>query len=308
MRLSRGPHLASATFGLVLALAAAALAWGATHDGSVKHGYGTPAQRAAALRTLASAQLPAGLVLDPTFTACGNAGDECLTGSADVAGTVQALGAAFRSAGGKLDRGCSALQDPTPAAGPPDFSCAVEGSLHGAWFIVGLGDGWLLPGHPRPRTAALVKLEVKAADLPVVTRHAALPVAQPAVPAWWPAVGWTIAAEACAAAPASAAPSSAAPSSQPALPDCVPHTTVVRVTASLSLTKAANALATAALTAGFRIDGLPCVNHPGFAGCQVQGERLESGLVGSVTHGFVATLHDDGSGHTIGDVTVTDLS
>jgi hypothetical protein len=306
MRLSRGPNLASATFGLVLALAAAGLAWGATHNGSAKHGYGTPTQRTAALRTLASAHLPAGLLLDTTFTACGNAGDECLTGNADVAGTVQALGAVFRSAGGRLARSCSPLKDPaaSPAAGPPDFSCVVEGSLNGAWFIVGLGDEWLLPGHPRPRTAALVKLEVKAVDLPAVTRHAALPSGQPAVPAWWPAAGWTIEAEACAAAPPSGAP----PSSQPALPDCVPHTSVVRVTAQLPLLKAANAVAAAAGTAGFRIDGLPCVNHPGFAGCQVQGERLESGVAGSVAHGFVATLHDDGNGHTIGDVTLTDMS
>lgn len=317
MRLPRGPHLASVTFGLVIVLAAGALAWGASHDGSAQHGFGSTDQQAAARRALAtSLQLPAGLAFDRTFSSCGGTGDECVTGTAGIAGTLTSLGDAFRSAGGSLGHACATIAaQPSSTAGTlPTFTCTVEGRLDGAWVLVMLGEGWMLPGHPTPRTAALVVVESASADALTVT-NAPLPSSPPNLAQLLPS-GWTSVSQACAvAATGSASPTApvtaasavaSASVAQPVLPACEAHSTTVTVSAPVAMMKAATQLAAVALTSGFRLDGTPCTDHPGFQGCQLVGERRHTDESGLLVNILVATLHDDGNGKTTGTVSMSD--
>ena len=318
MRLPRGPHLVSIAFGLVLALAVGAVAWGVTHDGSVKHGFGTSAQQVAARQALAlKLPLPSMMTRDKTFTACGMPGDDCLTSTATIAGTLTALGGAFHTAGGSLAHKCRASAAPPTDDGPvvPTFSCGVEGRLAGGWVIVLLGDGWLFPGSPTPKTAALILVEAPITDV----SHASLPSTRPGMPNWLPN-GWTIIPDACndpnASPSASPAPLPAAvptgtvtlPPQPIPLPDCDPHATTLTVRAPVSRPVAANALAKAALSAGYRLDGLPCVAYKSFAGCLLSGDRRETGNAGSVVHTMIARLTAGPNGQMTGHLTLTDLS
>jgi hypothetical protein len=321
MRLPRGPHLVSIVFGLVLALAVGAVAWGVTHDGSVKHGFGTSAQQVAARQALAlKLPLPSMMTRDKTFTACGMPGDDCLTSTTTIAATLTSLGVAFHTAGGSLARKCTVITVPTAGDGPvvPAFSCLVEGRLAGGWVIVALGDGWLLPGSPTPKTAALIEVETPATDV----NHASLPSSRPDLPNWLPG-DWTIAAEACKdpkAPPASAAPSATPlptvpptstvtlPPVLPALPDCEPHATTIAISAPVGIPVAAKDLAKAASSMGYRLDGLPCVSYKGFVGCQVQGSKRDAGNAGAVVHTLIARLTADANHQMTGYLTLTDLS
>jgi hypothetical protein len=316
MRLPRGPHLVSIVFGLVLALAVGAVVWGVTHDGSVKHGFGTSAQQVAARDALAIKLRPASMTRDNTFTACGMPGDDCLTSTTTIASTLTALGVAFRAAGGSLAHKCSVIPVPPPDDGPvvPTFSCLAEGRLAGGWVIVHLGDGWLLPGSPTPRTAALIAVETPPTDV----THASLPSTRPKMPNWLPS-GWTIIPDACNDPASPTASPTPLPSAVPtgtvtlapqplALPDCDPHALTITVRAPVSVTVAGNALVRAASSQGYRLDGLPCVAYKSFAGCQVQGSRRDVGNAGSVVHDLVARLTPDSGGHMTGHLILVDLS
>ncbi|MDQ1495742.1 MAG: hypothetical protein QOG69_2225 [Actinomycetota bacterium] len=321
MRLPRGPHLVSLVFGLVLALALGAVAWGVTHDGSVKHGFGTSAQQVAARQALAlKLPLPSMMTRDKTFTACGMPGDDCLTSTTTIASTLTALGVAFRTAGGSLARKCTVIPVPTPGDGPvvPAFSCLVEGRLAGGWVIVALGDGWLLPGSPTPKTAALIEVETPPTDV----SHASLPSTRPEKPNWV-LDGWTVRSVACTdpnAPAASAAPSATPlptavptgtvtlPPELPPPPACEPHATTIAVSAPVKILVAAKALAKAASADGYRLDGLPCVPFKTFIGCQVQGAKREVGNAGSVVHTMIARLTADANGQMTGYLTLTDIS
>lgn len=168
MRRRRGPQFASATFALIVVLAVGALAWGATHGSSKGGGLGSAKDQAAARTSLAALTLPSGFARDPSFTACGNIADACLTAHGDIAQTLASLTTIVHSAGGSLPAACSAFDaalatvlgqiaasNSSTTAGPR-FTCNVDGRLDGAEVIFQLGSGWWLPGSPTPRTAVLV--------------------------------------------------------------------------------------------------------------------------------------------------------
>jgi len=302
----RGSGAASATFAIVVVFAVAALAWGATHSNSAGDGLGNVKQQAAARTTLLTGlDLPAGLAIDRTTTACGGRSDACLTGSANVAGTLVSLRAYLKAVGGTLDQFCSRTSPAAnvsgvdTAAAPPQFTCALAGRLDGASLVVLLGDGWLLPGHPTPRTAVLIDVPVATTNPPAVV-HAPLPGEAPSAGPLLPA-GWTSAPQPCGtAAPAG---------SQSVLPPCTAHSTTLTVAAPVAPTAAGSQLSALALTQGFRLDGRPCVPDPAFQGCQVWGERVTGTTTSTrVQRGMVALLRDDGQGHTTGTLTLADQS
>lgn len=302
---SRGSGTASAAFAIVVVLAVGALAWGATHSHSAGHGLGSVDQQAAARTTLLTGlSLPTGLARDPTSTACGVAGDVCVTSSANVAGTLISLGALLHAAGGSLDQVCrTAAAAPNSAAvdtaaAPPRFTCAVGGRLDGASLVVLLGDGWLLPGHPTPRTAVLI--DVPTSNAPPAVVHAALPAAAPSAALLLP-TGWATAPQPCGSATPSAG--------QPVLPPCSPNSTTLSISAAAAPAAAGSQLSVTALSQGFRLDGRPCVPDAAFQGCQVWGERVTGTTASTrVQRTIVALLRDDGQGHTIGTLTLADQS
>jgi hypothetical protein len=310
MRWARGSTVASAAFGIVVVFAVGALAWGAMHNGAAKHGLGTARQQAAARNTLLTGvPLPSGLAFDRTLTACGGPSDACLTGSADVASTLASMRSVLRTAGGSLEQVCGAAAlGPNPnaastAASPPRFTCAVAGRLNGASLVVLLGDGWVLPGHPAPRTAVLIDVESSPGAAPVVV-HAVLPSTSPSAGSLLPA-GWAAAPEPCG--PASTA-ASAVPG-QSVLPPCSPHSTTFVVSAPVAAAVAGGQLAATAGAQGFRLDGRPCVVDPAFVGCQVWAERMTGTTPSTrVQRVLVASLRNDGQGYTTGTVTITDQS
>jgi hypothetical protein len=303
---SRGSGAASATFAIVVVFAVGALAWGATHSRSAGHGLGSVDQQAAARTALLTGlTLPTGLAIDRTSTACGEPSDACLTGNTNVTGTLVSLRAVLHAAGGSLDQVCgTAAPAPNPggvdsAAAPPRFTCAVGGRLDGASLVVLLGDGWLLPGHPTPRTAVLIDVPVATADLPAVV-HAALPSAAPSAGLLLPA-GWASAPQPCGTATLAAG--------QSVLPPCSPHSTTLTISAALAPAAAGSELSASALAQGFRLDGRPCVPDTAFQGCQVWGERVTGTTTSTrVQHTMVALLRDDGQGHTTGTLTLADQS
>jgi hypothetical protein len=316
MRPRQGPRFASLVFCLVIVLAVGAVAWGAARGKSSGHGLGSAKDQAAARATLeAGLQLPAGLARDPTFTACGNVADACLTGDTSVASTLTALTAVMHSAGGSLPSTCTATVDGTPAssANVPRFTCAVQGELKGAEVIFVLGDGWLLPavtGHPAPRTAALATV-VTATPLAQHTATAGTALdAASLLPATWshapqPCAGGSIAPAPSlpAAAISEPAPSASVPAltTSAPLPPCTSNAITVSVGVHLALGTAAAQLAALALSKGFRLDGHPCIAGATPTSCGVWGERISSG----VQELFVATLTDDGRGDTVGSLAVT---
>jgi hypothetical protein len=303
---ARGTGAAAATFAIVVVLAIGALAWGATHTKSTGHGLGSVKQQAAARTTLLTGlTLPAGLAIDRTTTACGGRSDACLTGSANVAGTLVSLRGVLKAAGGSLDQFCTHAQpaaNPSgvdTAAAPPRFTCAVNGRLDGALLVILLGDGWLLPGHPTPRTAVLIDVPVATANPPAVV-HAPLPSAAPNAGPLLPA-GWTSAPQPCGTATPGAG--------QPILPPCSAHSTTLTVSAPVAPTAAGSQLSALALAQGFRLDGRPCVPDSVFQGCQVWGERVTGTTASTrVQHAMVALLRDDGQGRTTGTLTLADQS
>lgn len=327
MRRRRGPHIASVTFCLVLALAVVALSWGATHTNSSSHGLGTAAQQAAAGNALATGLvLESGLARDETFTDCGTTGAACLTSTADVAGALASLATMFQAAGGSIGSTCTAGPVAGASAGviTPTFSCAVEGRLDGAWLLVLLGSGWQLPpspNQPAPRTAVWVGVETAAAAGAPAAHHAALPDALPNAGPLLPA-NWVSAIQPCtpaipvlvpatsptlAAAPTVTSPTATAPAASPGpiLPTCTPHMATIEVAAPVAVLDAGRALATTALAQGFRLDGRPCVTDPATKGCGVWGERMTASGVQTL---LVATLQDNGHGYTAGTVSLTDQS
>lgn len=317
MRRRRGPHLASVTFCVVIALAVAALSWGATHDRSTSHGLGSTAQQAAARNTLATRLvLQSGLVRDDTFTACGALGATCLTSTSDVAETLASLASTLQAAGGSVGSTCTPAPAATASGGvtTPSFSCAVQGRLDGAELLVLLGGGWELPpspNHPDPRTAVWVGVETPTADVPVV-HHAALPDALPNAGPLLPA-NWVSSVQPCAPAapvlvPATSptpSPTAAPASAASIVPTCTPHMSTVGVAAPSGVLDAAGQLAATALAQGFRLDGRPCVTDPAIKGCGVWGERMTAEGVQTL---LVATLNDNGRGYMIGTVSLTDQS
>ena len=314
MRLRTGPRLASLIFSLVVVLAVGALAWGATHGKSTGDGIGSAKDQAAARTTLQTGlKLPASLVRDPTFTACGGAADACLTGSTSVATTLEALTAVVHAAGGSLPSTCSAVVS-AGASSVPRFTCLVQGELDGTAVLFLLGDGWLLPGHPTPRTAIVVTVEKPNPTSP--TRQPGV-AAKAADAASLLPTTWASAPQLCAGGATSPAPSatafaspSAAPSTPPVLatapplPPCTPNAITLNIGVHLALSSAASQLSTLALSKGFRIDGRPCIAGSTPTSCGVWGERISSG----VQQLFVATLTDDGRGNTTGTLSVTDQS
>jgi hypothetical protein len=285
------PQLASIALVTVVLLALAALVWGATHDGSAPRNYGSAKQQDAA-RAALQLHLPLSLRSDPTFTACGSAGDACMTSTNDVEGTVSALSTAFGGNGGHLDRTCS----PNPARRPgtaqpvPIYDCALEGKLKGAWVDVALGMGWWLPGTPQPRTAVLFVVETKdavAGTTPHVT-HAMLPSTPPDITAFIPA-GWTVSPASCdAACPANTS------------------TAVVSTTGALAATTAD--FARAAMAKGFRIEGKPCKQEPALRGCEIQADRRQNGTLGGLITVMDVTLAASPDGHVGGTFSLTDSS
>jgi hypothetical protein len=304
----RGPGVASLTLVLVIVLAAAALAYGALHDGSKPHGFGSANDRAAARRTLILLSAP-GLAVDKTATACGNTADACFTGKGNVTETLTALASALHTAGGNLRSTCGPLPaDVTDATG---YNCWVEGRLGGAWLSVLVGDGWLLPSHgagSRPRSAALVDVESKAADLPPAVT-ASLPAEPPDARLYVPPT-WLAPTDACISlpnGPALAATGSTQPSPAPAA-NCPAHTASIRVATPGTIVAASNELAQVALKAGFRIDGLPCAKDSRPSACHFVAERRGSSS-GALLHERLETtlggLDDGGVGGTL---TLIDLT
>jgi hypothetical protein len=290
MGLSRLPHLASIAFVAVASLGVAALAWSATHDGSSKHGYGSASQQAAARRTLAvGLALPPGLAVDQTFTACGEAGDACLTGTGDTAATYTQVAASLHAIGGHL--GACASSGPLPLGviqRLPVATCSAEAHLHGAWVRVDLGDGWELPGKTKPRTAVWMIVETTPADQGPLP-HAALPSTAPSIAALVPST-WTVIAHSCVGGL------------------CPAHMVSVSASAPETLAVSEKALASAALAAGYRVDGRPCVNNPGSTGCEIEAERWHGGNPGAVHTLLDATLVPDSEGDVTATLTLTDLS
>lgn len=317
MRRRRGPQLASLTFTLIVVLAVAALAWGATHNKSTGHGLGSAKDQATARTALSTGlQLPAGLARDSTFTACGSKADACLTGSSSVAATLTALTTVIHSAGGSLPDTCTTLSPGTSGAVVPTFTCVVQGELDHASVVFLLGDGWLLPGHPTPRTAVVANV-LTSTGVPLPVQHLALPstAADPAslLPATWVSAPEPCAAAASpsssASAPTSAPTSSASPSSAPLslttttpLPACTPIATTITVGVHAVLATASAQLSALAVSKGFRLDGRPCISGATPTSCGVWGERISAG----VQELFVATLVDDGHGNTTGTLAVTE--
>jgi hypothetical protein len=315
MRRRRGPHLASLIFSLVVVLAVGGLAWGAMHGKSSGTGVGSAKDQAAARTTLQSGlKLPAGLLRDPSFTACGYAADACLTGSTSLATTLAALTTVVHSAGGSLPSVCSAAISGGGTTGPR-FTCVVQGQLHGTAVLFLLGEGWWLPGQPTPRTAVLVNVEKSDPTSPT------LPPAAPATAADAGALlppSWARAPQACAGgstppslatsassatAPSATAITSASPllPTSPPLPVCAANALTLNISVPLDLSAASTQLAALALSKGFRLDGKPCIAGSTPASCGVWGERISSG--GQEL--FVATLNADGS-NTTGTLAVTD--
>ncbi len=214
MRLRRGPQFASVTFALVVVLAVGALAWGATHQLVPGSGVGSAKDQAAARTTLAALKLPAGFARDPSFTACGNIADACLTNPADAAQTLTSLTTIVRSAGGSLPGTCSASITSTSATAGPRFTCGVQGRLHGAAVFFLLGDGWWLPGTPTPRTAVVATVVTETTP-PVASAHDRRPGSAADVASLLPPT-WARAPQPCAGG--SAPPASALASSAPASP------------------------------------------------------------------------------------------
>jgi hypothetical protein len=312
MRPRRGPRFASLMFCLVVVLAVGAVAWGASHGKSNSGRIGSAKDQAAARTTLQTGlKLPAGLVQDPTFTACGAIADACLTGSTSIASTLASLTAVVHSAGGSLPSSCSASLSGGGTSGPK-YTCIVQGELHGTAVLFGFGDGWLLPGHPTPKTAVLVTVEKPNPTSPTTPPGAPASAADAAslLPPTWARAPQPCAGGSTPPAPAAAAsaqPSSAAQSPQPLLtaspplPACAPNAITLNVSVDLALSSAATQLSDLALSKGFRIDGKPCVAGSTPTSCGVWGERINSG----VQELFVATLTDDGRGDTIGSLSVT---
>jgi hypothetical protein len=294
-------------FSLVVVLAAGALVWGATHDGSAKHGYGSVAQQTAARQALGTLQLPAGLSRDTTFTACGMPGDACLTSSADIAGTVKRLRDAVRTAGGSLATKCAPVAPAaelviTAGTPPPTFTCIVEGHLHGAWFGVVLGDRWSLPGSPAPRTAAQIAVETK--DAPAEA-HPALPTSRPDPMLVLPK-GWTATPDPCGQQPSSSAGPSSSTGVVTPLDPCPLHRLTLRVSAPVSPLTGASSLTTNLLGLGFRLDGKPCMTVTPTHTCVVTGEIRSDGSADGRMQFVVATLKGDADGHMTGLLTLSD--
>ena len=321
MRRRRGPHFASATFALIVVLAVGALAWGATHSSSQGGGVGSAKDQAAARTSLAALTLPSGFARDPSFTACGNIADACLTAHADTAQTLASLTTIMNSAGGTLPDNCSATITSTSATAGPRFTCGVQGRLHGASVFFLLGDGWWLPGTPTPRTAVLATV-VTATTPPVASPHDRKPGSAADVASLLPAT-WARAPQPCASgstqpdsAPASSgaaastpSPSAAADSTPllvttPPLPPCAATALTDNVSVHLALADAAAQLSKLALGQGFRLDGHPCMAGATSTSCGVWGERITAG----VQQLFVAALTDDGRGNTVGTLAVTTQS
>jgi hypothetical protein len=313
MRSPRGPRFASLIFSLVVVLAAGALAWGATRGKSSGDGIGSAKDQAAARTTLQTGlQLPAGIVRDPSFTACGNTADACLTGSTSLATTLAALTTVVHAAGGSLPNVCSAAITGGGTAGPK-FTCVVEGRLHGTSVLFLLGEGWSLPGHPTPRTAVLVTVEKSNPTTP--TRLPGTPATAAEAAALLPP-SWARAPQPCAGAatpsptsPAASAPSASATTSAPPLvptapplPACSPSAITLNISVHQALSAASSQLSALALSKGFRLDGKPCIAGSTETSCGIWGERISSG----VQQLFVATLTDDGRGDTTGTLAVTE--
>jgi hypothetical protein len=314
MRLRRVPHLPSVAFTLIVALAIGALAWGAMHGKS--QGFGSAKDQKAARATLAALQLPAGLARDPSFTACGNIADACLTGLSASPETLTALTTMMHSAGGSLPDTCSAsiTAPASAAAADPTFTCAVQGRLHGAEVLFFLGAGWALPGKPTPRTAVLAKV-VAGPTPPNASFDDPTPGTATDVASLVPTT-WASAPQACAggsAAPASPAASSTPAGSAPAtssppalvtappLPACAATALTDNLSVHLALAQAAAQLSKLALGKGFRLDGHPCIAGSTPTSCEVRGEHINPG----VQQLFVASLTDDGRGNTVGTLAVT---
>ena len=320
MRLRRGPQFASVIFALVVVLAVGAVAWGATHSSSQGSGVGSAKDQAAARTTLAALKLPAGFARDPSFTACGNTADACLTNHADVAQTLTSLATIMRSAGGSLPGACSASITSTSATAGPRFTCGVQGRLHGAAVFFLLGDGWWLPGTPTPRTAVVATV-VTGTTPPVASAHDRKPGSAADVASLLPPA-WARAPQPCASgsAPPASAPASSAPASPavtsspltgtpstpvlvttPPLPACAATALTDNVSVHLPLADAAAQLSKLALGQGFRLDGHPCIAGSTPTSCGVWGERITAG----VQQLFVAALTDDGRGDTVGTLAIT---
>ncbi len=142
------PRLASLIFCLIVVLAAGALAWGAAQGKSGK-GIGSAKDQAAARTTLQTGlKLSGGLVRDPTFTACGKTTDACLTGSTSLATTLAALASVVHAAGGSLPNVCSAPPTGVATATGANFTCVVEGKLHGTPRALLARRGLVVAGAP----------------------------------------------------------------------------------------------------------------------------------------------------------------
>ena len=307
------PRLASLIFSLIVVLAVGALAWGATHGKAAGNGIGSGKDQAAARTTLQTGlKLSGGLVRDPTFTACGNTGDACLTGSTSLPTTLAALSTVVHAAGGSLPTVCSA---PPAGAGTtgPTFTCVVEGKLHGTPVLFLLGDGWSLPGPPAPRTAVLASVERSDPKSP--TRPPATPATTADAAALLPPT-WARAPQPCAGAATSSVPSPAASTPSPSgttsaapllptsppLPACSPSAITLNISVHSALSAASSQLSALALSKGFRLDGKPCIAGATATSCGIWGERISGG----VQQLFVATLTDDGRGDTTGTLAVTE--
>jgi hypothetical protein len=302
------PRLASLIFSFIVVFAVGALAWGATH-GKSQAGVGSAKDQRAARATLATIKLPAGFARDPSYTACGNLADACLTSDASVAATLTALTTMVHSAGGSLPDACSATFSSADAGGPK-YSCGIQGRLNGAEVFFLLGDGWQLPGDPAPKTAVVTTV-VSGATPPAASAPKPQAGTAADIASLLPAA-WARAPQQCAGGSAPPAGSSSTsqlspPSSTPALittpplPACAANALTDNVSVQAALADASAQLSQLAVGKGFRLDGHPCLAGSTPTSCEVRGERITAG----VQLLFVGVLTDDGRGNTVGTLAVT---
>ena len=307
-----------------MVLAVGALAWGATHGSSKGGGLGSAKDQAAARTSLAALTLPSGFARDPSFTACGNIADACLTAHGDTAQTLASLTTIVHSAGGTLPDNCSAsitcdvrYRWPEVHLWRPRQAARCVGVLPARRWVVATRDpdaencrardGRHRRRHRRSRPLTIRKAGfrggrgVLGADRRGPARRSRAPVDLP-----------RLSQRRASSAPAASTPSPPAAANStpvlvttPPLPACAATALTDNVSVHLALADAA-----AQLVGPCAWPRLP----PRRASVHSRARRRQvvwfgaSASAAGVQQLFVATLTDDGRGNTVGTLAVTTQS